>query len=562
MVYGLWAFAALRQPLADVYSSISSATAGIPLVKSLTAEPSPTGLSYMTAGIIVAIMVTPIITSLTREVFATTPEPLKEAAYGLGSTRWEMIRGAVFPHSRGGVVSAVMIGLGRAIGETIAVALLIGSSQTISLAPVRGGRHARRHHPEPVRRGDGGLPGRAHRHGRDPPGPHGRGGHVGPGHRQPVRQAHGGERMTAVATASPGSSRLAPGPRSHSRRARNWLATGLIALAFLIAMVPLVFLVIYVVQKGSEAFSWEFLTTNPPFSDRLPGGGMAPAVVGTIVITGAAAVMAIPLGVLGGIYLNEYGGTNPLARTVRFLAEVMTGVPSIVMGLFIYTLVVVNTGQRTGLAGALALASLMLPIVIRVTDQMLLLVPRELREGSYALGSRRARTIRTVVLPKAAPGIVSGALLAVARAAGETAPVLFTIGIVSEPNWNIFKGQNTTLSQQIFLERHQPVRARAGAGLGLGPHADPHRVPVHHPGPGRDRLLLPPAGRMSAEEPIMETITQPPANVGTVTGTRTPVPAVAIVRRRRAGRAARRAAGDRLRVARPRGALQRAHRGP
>ena len=132
VVYGLWAFAALRQPLADVYSSISSATSGIPLVKELTADPSPTGLSFMTAGIIVAIMITPIITSLTREVFATTPEPLKEAAYGLGSTRWEMIRGSVFPHSRGGVVSAVMIGLGRAIGETIAVALLIGSSQTIS----------------------------------------------------------------------------------------------------------------------------------------------------------------------------------------------------------------------------------------------------------------------------------------------------------------------------------------------------------------------------------------------------------------------------------------------
>jgi len=265
--------------------------------------------------------------------------------------------------------------------------------------------------------------------------------------------------VTAVGTVvagAAGGSRLTPGPKSRSRRVRNWVATVVIGLAFLIAMVPLVFLVVYVVQQGSKAFSWEFLTSNPPFSDRLPGGGMAPAVVGTIVITVAAALMAIPLGILGGIYLNEYGGTNALARTVRFLAEVMTGVPSIVMGLFIYTLVVVNTGERTGFAGALALASLMLPIVIRVTDQMLQLVPSELREGSYALGSRRARTIRTVVLPKAAPGIVSGALLAVARAAGETAPILFTIGIVTEPNWNIFKGQNTTLSQQIFLNATSP----------------------------------------------------------------------------------------------------------
>ena len=132
VVYGLWAFLVLRQPLADLYSSISSATGDIPLLKTLFAEPSVTGLSYMTAGIVVAIMITPIITSLTREVFATTPASLREASYGLGATRWEMIRGSVFPHSRGGVVSAVMIGFGRAIGETIAVALVVGSVQQIS----------------------------------------------------------------------------------------------------------------------------------------------------------------------------------------------------------------------------------------------------------------------------------------------------------------------------------------------------------------------------------------------------------------------------------------------
>ena len=132
VVYGLWALFVLVKPLADIYDSISSATSGIPVIGTLTADPSVTGLSYMSAGIVVAIMITPIVTSLTREVYATTPASLKEAAYGLGATRWEMIRGSVFPHSRGGVTSAVMIGLGRAIGETIAVALLIGSSQHIS----------------------------------------------------------------------------------------------------------------------------------------------------------------------------------------------------------------------------------------------------------------------------------------------------------------------------------------------------------------------------------------------------------------------------------------------
>jgi phosphate transport system permease protein len=203
-----------------------------------------------------------------------------------------------------------------------------------------------------------------------------------------------------------------------------------------------------------------------PFVDRLPGGGMGPAVVGTLLITGAASLMAIPLGILGGIYLNEYGGKSPMARFIRFLSEVMTGVPSIVMGLFIYTLVVLNTKEKNGFAGALALACLMLPIVIRTTDQMLSLVPSELREGSFALGSRKVRTIRTVVLPNAAAGIVSGALLAVARAAGETAPLLFIIGTTREVNTSLFNGPNTALSVQIFGNATSPFTVQQDRAWG------------------------------------------------------------------------------------------------
>ena len=132
VVYGLWAIAVLLAPLGDAYGSVASATSDVPVLKMLFAEHNITGRSYMTAGIVVAIMITPIITSITREVFATTPLTLKEASYGLGATRWEMIRGSIFPHSRGGVVSAVMIGLGRAIGETIAVALVIGGGAHVS----------------------------------------------------------------------------------------------------------------------------------------------------------------------------------------------------------------------------------------------------------------------------------------------------------------------------------------------------------------------------------------------------------------------------------------------
>jgi phosphate transport system permease protein len=265
-----------------------------------------------------------------------------------------------------------------------------------------------------------------------------------------------------TALASP----LTPLPKSGVRKVKNFVATCVISLCFLIALVPLVFLVGYVVQQGSKVISWSFLNDDMPFVDRLPGGGMGPAVVGTLLITGAASLMAIPLGILGGIYLNEYGGKSPLARFIRFLSEVMTGVPSIVMGLFIYTLVVLNTKEKNGFAGALALACLMLPIVIRTTDQMLSLVPSELREGSFALGSRKVRTIRTVVLPNAAAGIVSGALLAVARAAGETAPLLFIIGTTREVNTSLFNGPNTALSVQIFGNATSPFSVQQDRAWG------------------------------------------------------------------------------------------------
>jgi phosphate transport system permease protein len=171
--------------------------------------------------------------------------------------------------------------------------------------------------------------------------------------------------------------------------------------------------------------------------------------VGTLLITGFASLIAIPVGILAAIYLTEYGGTSRLARVIRFLSDVMAGVPSIVMGLFIFTVWVVRYQQRSGLAGSLALACLMLPIIIRSSEAMIRLVPNELREASYALGCRRARTVLTVVLPAALPGIVSGCLLAVARAAGETAPLLFTIGLTYGTNLSL-SGENTALSAQIF----------------------------------------------------------------------------------------------------------------
>ncbi len=243
-----------------------------------------------------------------------------------------------------------------------------------------------------------------------------------------------------------------------SRRIRNVVATVAVYAAVVIAAVPLVFVLVYVIRKGAGVFSLQFLTADIPVSSRRPGPGMGPAVVGTLVITGAATLMAVPLGILAAIYLNEYGRTNRLAATIRFLSDVMAGVPSIVMGLFIYTVWVLRFGQ-SGLAGSLALGCLMLPIVIRSTEAVLRLVPRDLREASAALGARTSRTVLSVVVPAALPGITSGCLLAVARAAGETAPLLFTIGTVRAINTNLVSGTNTALSAQIFRNAQLPFEA-------------------------------------------------------------------------------------------------------
>jgi phosphate transport system permease protein len=242
---------------------------------------------------------------------------------------------------------------------------------------------------------------------------------------------------------------------SSRRRLTDRLATGAMWAAVLIAVVPLAAIIGYVIKQGATALSWSMLTESIPTSRRV-GPGIGPAVVGTLVITLVATLMAVPLGILAAVYLNEYGRDHRLAAVIRFLSTVMAGVPSIVMGLFVYTFWVLRFRTQTGFAGALALACLMLPIVIRSTEEMLRLVPNSLREASLALGASHSRTVVTVVLPAAVSGITSGALLAIARAAGETAPLLFTIGITQTTNWNPFEGANVALSQLIFSNATAP----------------------------------------------------------------------------------------------------------
>ena len=198
----------------------------------------------------------------------------------------------------------------------------------------------------------------------------------------------------------------------------------LCGLAVAVALVPLFFVFAYVLQKGFSSLNWDFFTKMPkPVGES--GGGMANAMLGTLYLIAIASVLAIPVGVVAGVYLSEYG-KKPFGSLVRFTADVLNGVPSIVIGIFAYGLAVLPVKHFSALAGGLALGFMMVPIITRTTEELLNLVPGSLREGSLALGATRARAAFSVMVPAALPGIMTGILVALARIAGETAPLLFT----------------------------------------------------------------------------------------------------------------------------------------
>ena len=195
-------------------------------------------------------------------------------------------------------------------------------------------------------------------------------------------------------------------------------------LSVLIALLPLAMILFFVVSQGVQALNVEFFTAMPkPVGE--PGGGMLNAFVGTLILIGLAALIAIPVGVISGVYMSEYAGTR-IATAVRFAADTLNGVPSIVIGIFAYGIAVLPFRQFSALAGGLALGVMMIPIIARTTEELLLLVPGSLREGALALGATRGRAVFSVIVPAALPGIITGIVLAVARIAGETAPLLFT----------------------------------------------------------------------------------------------------------------------------------------
>ena len=385
---------AVRPPRAGSRSSRAPGTSG----------------TILLIGVVLSIMILPIVTALSREVFAQTPVTHKEGALALGATKWEMIRTAVLPFGRPGVISAAMLALGRALGETIAVTIIVSTlaagldvdlvaaqrrrdlrledrQQRRRVRLARQDRRLHRRRPGAVRPDLRRQRDRPHRH----------------------RAQEGLHRMsTDTVRPRPGSAAAAaaapcrrwdtlPGAR---RSGTSWPASSC-GWPSCIALIPLVWILWTVLSKGVGLLLDSQWWTNPQngITSRREGGGAVHAIQGTLIQGVTTSVISVPIGVMTAIYLVEYG-RGKLAKAVTFMVDILTGVPSIVAGLFIYAVWVTTFGfQRVGFAVSLALVLLMIPVVVRSTEEMLKLVPNELREASYALGVPKWKTIVRVVLP-------------------------------------------------------------------------------------------------------------------------------------------------------------------
>jgi phosphate transport system permease protein len=261
-------------------------------------------------------------------------------------------------------------------------------------------------------------------------------------------------------------------PISGRRRRKDKVARGMLAVATLIALVPLVLVIYYLLDRGLGAISWHFFTSDPTGAFIGDPGGIKSAILGTVEMVALATLISVPIGIGVALYLVEYGRDSKFASVVRYFVDVMTGVPSIVFGLFVYIVLVIGS-LGSGYAawkGSIALSLLMLPVITRSSEVVLLLVPDSLREAALALGGPRWRIVFRVVLPSAAPGLITGSLLAVARAAGETAPLLFTAAIVFGTTFGLGDRMNS-MPIQIFNDVGQAsdvlVQRAWGAALTL-----------------------------------------------------------------------------------------------
>jgi phosphate transport system permease protein len=435
------------------------------------------------AGVILAIMILPFITAVSREVIRTVPSSQREAALGLGATRWETISTVVLRGAKSGIVGAVILALGRAIGETMAVVMVIGNNPNISSSLLQPGytmpsllaNQFNESQDIPIQRSAlieialilfvltlavnalARLLILLSARNVSP------GGHAAAEHPaiDKIRAAAGRiSRVAGIAAvalffawqvvadfryhgvkAIIGPLELVlltlaviQGAKSLLRPTRHWVRwrkgvnasmQGVVTVCAFAACLMLGLLLGYVVAQGMRSVNVHFFTGDASGPPDDPTGGMKNGIIGTLVLVGLASGIGIPIGVMGGIYLAEYGSTR-IGGLVRFSADVLNGIPSVVMGMFAYATFVLPLKHFSAAAGGAALGIMMIPTIVRTTEEMLRQVPQAMREASLGLGATRVRTIRSIVMPAARAGIITGIMLAIARIAGETAPLLFT----------------------------------------------------------------------------------------------------------------------------------------
>jgi phosphate transport system permease protein len=400
----------------------------------------PSGSSWLAGSILLAVMAIPTITSVAEDAISSVPREFREGSLALGATHWQTIKNVVVPRALPGISAAIILGMGRAIGETMAVLMVTGNAAVIPdpitdvFSPVR------------TLTGTLGIEmgevafGSTHYHALF--------GvavvllfitlAINSASRIVISRIQGPQgtaRPTAHRALVAAASRIAhavsaPFGGVVSPRTSQRCAFFLISLSVVIVLAALGMILFGIVVNGAGAISWEFLTGSPRDLGR--AGGIFPAIVGTFYLVGGGLAIALPLGIATAVYLIEYTAETPLTRSIRAAVDLLNGTPSIVFGLFGFAFLVIFLNFGISLiAGQITLGLMILPTIIRTTEESLRSIPGSLREGSYALGATKWQTISRVVLPPALPGILTGAILSIGRAAGETAPIMFTAAIFS-----------------------------------------------------------------------------------------------------------------------------------
>ena len=459
IVYGFWGVAWLVPFLQSTGMPFLKSTLGqVPVLGNLFSGPAY-GASMLAAGIVMALMVVPIITAVTRDVLMTIPKEIEEGAYALGATWWQSCL-AILNFGKLGIFGAIVLGFARAIGETMAVTMVIGNNNQLpvdqhfslfapgqTMASLLANEFQNADNPMYVHsliflalvlllltlvmngaarimlvrmKNAGNTKIKARKL---------------PADKQDIFDSTNASDTASNVAASNNAAKQLPNIKisqlNLSVRYVNVVFKSLCIAAALFAIAFLVMIFSYVLYKGLTSLSWDFFLMNPgPPENHI---GMKNAIVGTIILVGLASCFGIPFGMLCGIYLSEYAKKSWFNDVVRLVVDVLAGTPSIIVGVLAYELIVAPNGTFPGLGlgysgwgGAMALAFLMIPIISKTTEEMLNLVPISYREASAALGGAKYQTILKVVLPAALSGIVTGIMLAVARVAGETAPLIFT----------------------------------------------------------------------------------------------------------------------------------------